>query len=117
MTITQLERQRSRRDEANVLAVLGLLALGVGYLAMFTVLGDTNYAVKFENGSLPPGFDPAGGQFAAIVTVGAALFAFAAIVGAASIRTTKLVAVIACLGVLAAAPYVPLALFTLGLAF
>jgi hypothetical protein len=117
MTITQLERQRSRRDVANVLAVLGLLALGVGYLAMFTVLGDTNYAVKFENGELPPGFDGSGGQFAAVMSVVAALVAFAGIVGAASIRTTKLVAVIIAVGLLAAMPYVPLALFTWSLAF
>ena len=56
-TITARERARSRRDVANLLAVAALLAIGVGYLAMFSVLGDSNYAVKFENGYLPPGFD------------------------------------------------------------
>ena len=49
--------------------------------------------------------------------MGAALFAFVGIAAAASIRSTKLVVVIASVGVLAAVPYVPLALFTWGLTF
>ena len=117
LTVTQRERQRSRRDVANLLALAALLAIGAGYLAMYSVLGDSNYAVKFEQGEFPPGFDGSSGQFAAIVVVAAGLFAFVGIAAAASIRSTKLVVVIASVGVLAAVPYVPLALFTWGLTF
>jgi hypothetical protein len=42
-------------------------------LAALLELGDTNYAVKFENGHLPPGFDGSGGRTAAIVGICAAL--------------------------------------------
>jgi hypothetical protein len=42
-------------------------------LAALLKLGDTNYAVKFENGHLPPGFDGSGGRTAAIVSICAAL--------------------------------------------
>ena len=112
LTVTQRERQRSRRDVANLLALAALLAIGVGYLAMFSVLGDTNYAVRFEQGEFPPGFDGSSGQLAAVVVVAAGLFAFVGIVAAASIRTTKLVGVVIAVGLLAAIPYVPMALFT-----
>jgi hypothetical protein len=81
------------------------------------VLGGSEYASKFENGELPAGFDAAGGQVAAVISLGAAVFSFVAIVAAASIRGSKLIGVIAVVALLAAAPYLLLELVTWQLAF
>ena len=109
--------ERSKGELANVVALTALPAIFFAYLAMFTVLGDTNYASKFENGELPPGFDGTGGQTAAIVALVCAVFAFIAVVGSLSVRTTKTAGVVAVLGFLAAIPLVPLEFFTWALAF
>jgi hypothetical protein len=99
-----------------VLALVALPAIGVAYLAMFTVLGDTNYVSKFENGELPAGFDGTGGQSAAATSIGAALFALAVLVAALASRPTKTVGVVAVVALLAAVPCVPLEFVTWQLA-
>jgi uncharacterized MAPEG superfamily protein len=116
-TSTRPQEDRSRGELANVLALVALPAIGIAYLAMFTVLGDTNYASKFENGELPAGFDGTGGQSAAVTSIGAALFALAVLVAALAGRPTKTVGVVAVLALMAAVPYVPLELVTWQLAF
>jgi hypothetical protein len=100
-----------------VLALVAFARDRHAYMAMFTVLGDTNYASKFENGELPAGFDRAGGQSAAVTSIGAALFALAVLVAALASRATKTVGVVAVLALLAAVPYVPLEFVTWQLAF
>jgi hypothetical protein len=116
-TTTHDRELRSPADLAHALSLAALLAVGVAYMAMFGVLGDSNFAVKFENGEVPPGFDITGGQTAAVVSAGAALLAFILIAAAGCVRTSKLAAVVAVLGLLAAVPYAPLELLTRGLAF
>ena len=108
---------RSRGEAANVLAVAALFAVAVAYLTMFAVLGDTNYAVKFENGELPAGFDGSGGQVATVVSLGAVLFAFVAVATALGLRATKLVTTVAVVGLVAAVPYALLEFVTWQLAF
>jgi hypothetical protein len=114
---TPPQEHRSRGELANLLAVVALAAIGIGYLAMFSVLGDSNYASKFENGELPAGFDGAGGQTAAVTSVIGAVLAFALTVAAIACRLTKTVGTVAVLGLLAAVPYFVLALLTWQLAF
>jgi putative copper export protein len=116
-TTTTREGERSRGDLANTLAVSGLMAIFLAYLLMFSVLGGAEYASKFENGELPAGFDAKGGQTAAVMSLGIAVFCFVAIAAAACIRGSKLVGVTAVLGLLAAVPYAPLELLTWQLAF
>ena len=45
----------SRGVAANALALGALASMAIAYLQMFTVLGGTHYASKFENGELPAG--------------------------------------------------------------
>jgi hypothetical protein len=116
-TTTTREGERSRGDLANTLAVSGLMAIFLAYLLMFSVLGGAEYASKFENGELPAGSDATGGQTAAVMSLGIAVFCFVAIAAAACIRGSKLVGVTAVLGLLAAVPYAPLELLTWQLAF
>ena len=75
-TTTTREGERSRGDLANTLAVSGLMAIFLAYLLMFSVLGGSEYASKFENGELPAGFDATGGQTAAVMSLGVAVFCF-----------------------------------------
>ena len=100
-----------------MLALVALASIAIAYLQMFAVLGDTNYASKFENGELPAGADGSVGQLAAGTSVVAAVVALVAIVAALTCRTTKTVGVVAALGVLAAGPYAILELVTWQLAF
>jgi hypothetical protein len=116
-TTSAQDIERSKGELANVVALTAMPAIFFACLAMFTVLGDTNYASKFENGELPPGFDGTGGQTAAIVAPICALFALIAVVGSLRIRATKTAGVVAVLGFLAAIPLVPLEFFTWALAF
>jgi uncharacterized membrane protein (UPF0182 family) len=116
-TKTQLERELARTDLANLLGLLALIAIGVGYLAMFGVLGDSSFAVKFETGEFAPGYDATGGQVAAVIVACAGLASVVAVFAAACIKATKVVAVVAVVLLLAAVPYLPLAFVTVGLAF
>jgi hypothetical protein len=82
----------------------------------FSVLGSYDYANKFENGELPPGTDASAGQIAAVISVVSGLTAAGCLIGAASVRFTKTVAATGIVVLLAAAPYGPVALFTIALA-
>lgn len=62
---------KSKAEVANVLALVALPALGVAFLAAWSVLGNSAFAVKFENGVVPPGTDIASAQTAAWITIGA----------------------------------------------
>lgn len=109
--------ERTRDGLGNALAVAGLGAIAIAYMMMFSVLGDTHYASKFENGALPAGVDPSAGQTAAVISLIAAACAVVAIGGAVGVRATKLVGTVAVVGVLAAVPYFVLELITWQLAF
>jgi hypothetical protein len=109
--------ERERSELATVLAVSGWIAMVFAYLLVFSVLGDSGYASKFENGYLPAGFDATSGQTAAAVSLGAAVFAVVATIAAATIRSSRLVSGLAVLGLLAAMPYAGLELITWQLAF
>lgn len=106
-----------RSGTANGLAATALGALVIAYLLMFSVLGETAYASKFENGELPAGFDPAPGQFAAVGSVVCGVFAVVGMIVAMCLRTTKLVGTIAILGRIGIVPFALLAMITWQLAF
>ena len=114
---TRPQEHRSRGELANVLAVAALAAVVVAYLMAFTVLGDTNYASKFENGVLPAGFDGSAGRAAAVSSLGFAAVAVVAIGGALVSRLTKTAGIVAVVLFLAAWPYALLEMVTWQLAF
>ncbi|WP_163797416.1 hypothetical protein [Mycolicibacterium sediminis] len=107
----------SRGVAANMLALGALASMAIAYLQMFTVLGGTHYASKFENGELPAGVDGSAGELAAGSSIVAAVLALVAIAAALSRRVTKTVGVAAVLVVLAAGPYAILEFITWQLAF
>ena len=102
---------------ANLLALVGLLALGVAFLAGSSVLADNDLAVKFENGYLPPGADVATAQTAACIAIGALVCGLASVVAAAATRTTGLVTTVFVLTIATAPVYLPAGLLVYGLAF
>lgn len=83
--------EKSKAEVANLLALGALLAFGVALLAAWSVLGESAYAVKFENSEVPPGTDITTAQTAAWITIGALLFGVASIITAAAVRATRVV--------------------------
>jgi hypothetical protein len=103
---TSAVTEKSKAEVANLLALVALPAFGVAFLAGWSVLGDSAFAVKFENGEVPPGTDIATAQTAAWITVGGLLFGVTRVVAAVFILTT-----------IAAPVYIPVAVLVYGLAF
>ena len=108
---------RSKAHVANMLALGALLAFGVALVASWSVLGDSAFAVKFENGVLPAGTDVASAQAAALVTIAALVFGVLTLAVAAAVRATAFVTTIFVLTLIATPLYVPLGILVYGLAF
>jgi hypothetical protein len=108
---------KSKAEVANLIALAALLAFGVALLAAWSVLGDSAYAVKFENGEVPPGTDTATEQSAVWITVGAFVFGVASVVAAAAVRTTRVASAVFMLTIITAPVYIPVAPLVYGLAF
>jgi hypothetical protein len=109
--------EKSKAEVANLLALVALLAFGVAFVAAWSVLGDSAFAVKFENGDVTPGTDVATAQIAAWITFGALVFGVASVVAAAALRTTRVVTAVVILTIITAPFYVPVGLLVYGLAF
>lgn len=92
------------------LALVAVAAMAFAFLPLWTVLSDPDMTDKLMNGVAPPGTAVIGNRVAAILAILAALGAWAAAV--ASRRVTPVLLVL-----LASVPFVPLALFTVALAF
>lgn len=101
---------RQEHDRGAMLSIIALAAMAIAYLLAFTVLIDTDMASKFENGVAPPGTDVAGIRTAAVTSIVAALSSWVA-----AIASRKPIPVV--LVLIASAPFAPLSLITLGLAF
>lgn len=97
-------------DRGAMLSIIALAAMAIAYLLAFTVLTDTDMASKFENGIAPPGTDIAGIRIAAATSIVAATSAWVA-----AIASRKPIPVV--LVLIASAPFAPLSLIALGLAF
>ena len=106
-----------RTERATFLACCGLAAAFVAVLTTLTVLSDSAVALKFETGSLPPGFDLGGAQAAMILSVASAVSALVLIGAGVVMRTTWATGMIALLGALAAPWYGLMAMVSLQLAF
>jgi hypothetical protein len=104
-TMTRPRGDHPRGEFANVLSLTALIPMIVAYVTMFAVLGDGNYASKFENGELPAGVDPTSGHTAAVTSLICALAAFALIGGALASRVTKTSGSVFGLLVLVGMPY------------
>ena len=111
------QEMRSRGELANVLSVSAALAIVFAYSCAFTILGDSAYASKFENGVLPDGVDVANGEVAAVGSLGCAMLAWCLLACALASRVTKTAGVVAVLGVLAAVPYAAIELVAWQLVF
>jgi hypothetical protein len=114
---TSAVTEKSKAEVANLLALVALLAFGVAFVAAWSVLSDGAYAVKFENGEIPPGTDIATAQTAAWITIGALVFGVASVVAVAAVRTTRVVTAVFILTIITSPVYIPVALLVYGLAF
>lgn len=92
------------------LSLVGIVAMVVAYLLMFSVLSDTDMASKFENGVAPPGTDVMGNRIAAVGGIVAGGCAWVAAVAGRMVLPIVLV-------VIASAPFALLSLVALQLAF
>jgi len=101
---------RADRARALTLSLIGLAAMAIAYLLMFTVLRDPDMTDKLMNGVAPPGTDVAGNRTAVIAGILAALGGWTAAI--ASRRVIPILLVL-----LASVPLAPMTLFTLVLAF
>jgi hypothetical protein len=107
----------SKGAVANLLALVALFAFCVAFLAAWSVLSDSAFAVKFENGEVPPGTDVASAQTAVWISIGALVFGVASVVAAAVLRATRLVTTVFILTIAAAPIYGPAGLLLCGLVF
>lgn len=98
------------RDPAAMLSITAVCAVIIGYLLVFTVLGDPNMTDKLMNGEAPPRTDVAGTRAAAAGGLIATLDGWAA-----AVATRRVIPILFML--LASIPFAPLVLFALALAF